>query len=80
MACSLHIDNRSQLKDNLERNKMRNLIRKLFKSEPQFNYILAEYQPGQQVIPPKELPFTEDGYSEHQDKDEMEIDRLYQNN
>lgn len=59
---------------------MKNLIRKMFKLEPKFNYILAEYQPGQQVVPPRELPFTENGYLLDQDKDEMQIDRLYQNN
>ncbi len=52
----------------------------MFKTEPKFNYILAEYQPGQQVVPPRELPFTEPGYHDVQDKDEMQIDRLYQNN
>ena len=59
---------------------MRNFIKKIFKAEPKFNYILAEYQPGQLVVPPKELPFTEDDDSGYQDKDEMQIDRLYQNN
>jgi hypothetical protein len=59
---------------------MKNLIKRMFKTEPKFNYILAEYQPGQQVVPPRELPFTEPGYHEVQDKDEMQIDRLYQNN
>lgn len=59
---------------------MKNLIKRMFKTEPKFNYILAEYQPSQQVVPPRELPFTESGYIETQDKDEMQIDRLYQNN
>lgn len=59
---------------------MKNFIKRIFKAEPKFNYILADYQPGQQVVPPKELPFTDDDYSERQDKDEMQIDRLYQNN
>ena len=59
---------------------MRNLIRKLFKSEPQFNYILAEYQPGQRTGSPKELPFLDHDYREHEVKDEMQIDNLYQKN
>jgi|GEM_PF-2101527 hypothetical protein len=59
---------------------MKNLIKKMFKTEPKFNYILAEYHPGQQVVPPRELPFTEASYLDVQDKDEMQIDRLYQNN
>jgi hypothetical protein len=59
---------------------MRNLIRKLFKSEPQFNYILAEYQPGQRTGASKELPFIDHDYAEQEVKDEMQIDNLYQKN
>ncbi len=58
---------------------MKNLIKRIFKAEPKFNYILAEYQPGQQVVPPKDVPFVDPDYLVHQDKDEMQIDRLYQN-
>jgi hypothetical protein len=59
---------------------MRNLIRKLFKSEPQFNYILAEYQPNQKVMSPKDIPFVDHDDGNREIKDEMQIDRLYQNN
>ena len=52
----------------------------MFKTEPKFNYILAEYQPSQQVVPPRELPFTDSSYNDILDKDEMQIDKLYQNN
>lgn len=59
---------------------MKNLIKRMFKTETKFNYILAEYQPRQQVVPPRELPFTEASYLDEEDKDDMQIDRLYQNN
>jgi hypothetical protein len=59
---------------------MKNLIKRMFKTETKFNYILAEYQPGQQVVPPRELPFTEASYLDEEDKDDMQIDLLYQNN
>jgi hypothetical protein len=58
---------------------MKRLIKKLFKKEPQFNYIVAEYQPAKHIAPPKDLNHAKYDTDEPNDKDEMEIDRIYQN-
>jgi hypothetical protein len=58
---------------------MKNLINKIFKKEPQFNYIIAEYQPNKIQALESSIKITEyevDGQLEH---DEMEIDKIYQN-
>jgi hypothetical protein len=57
---------------------MKNLLEKIFKKQPQFNYIIAEYPPGR-IIPPKgDLILTEYDIDVPDAKDEMEIDKIYQ--
>lgn len=58
---------------------MKELIRKLFKPEPQFSYIIAEYQPAKKSARHKDLLFTELDLGSQYEKDEMHIDGLYQN-
>jgi hypothetical protein len=57
---------------------MKNFIEKLFKKEPQFNYIIAEYQPGRTSSQKKGGEITEYDIDEPDDRDEMEIDKIYQ--
>jgi hypothetical protein len=57
---------------------MKNLFEKLFKKEPQFNYIIAEYQPLKSYEPETVVRSTEHDIDEPVASDEMEIDRIYQ--
>ena len=57
---------------------MKNLFEKLFKKEPQFNYIIAEYQPLTTSSPETVMRTTEHDIAEPVASDEMEIDRIYQ--
>jgi len=57
---------------------MKNLIEKLFKKEPQFNYIIAEYQPLKTTSLETVMRRTEHNIDEPAASDEMEIDRIYQ--
>jgi hypothetical protein len=57
---------------------MKNLFDKIFKKEPQFNYIIAEYQPTKISLPKIELSNSESDVENQVSGDEMEIDRLYQ--
>ena len=57
---------------------MKKLFNKIFKKEPQFNYIIAEYQPMK-----VDTQFTRTSSEEYETKaptntDEMQIDKLYQ--
>ena len=57
---------------------MKNLFDKIFKKEPQFNYIIAEYQPMK-----VDTQYTRVSTAEYETEapangDEMEIDKLYQ--
>jgi hypothetical protein len=56
---------------------MKNLLNKIFKKEPQFNYIIAEYQPTKDAIETR-TNISEYEIDEPAMNDEMEIDRLYQ--
>jgi hypothetical protein len=56
---------------------MKNLFNKIFKKEPQFNYIIAEYQPTKGTIETN-TKISEYDIESSSTNDEMEIDRLYQ--
>jgi hypothetical protein len=57
---------------------MKNLLNKIFKNEPQFNYIIAEYQPMKTGKFETRSKLSEYDIDEPSTSDEMEIDRLYQ--
>jgi hypothetical protein len=59
-------------------NNVKSLIEKLFKKEPQFNYIIAEYQPVRIDSLRTGVNVTEYEIGEPANSDEMEIDNLYQ--
>ncbi len=75
MAQALHIIHRNHFLDETD---MKKLFNKLFKSEPQFNYILAEYQPVKISSLEKKVKVTEYDLDALDDRDEMEIDKIYQ--
>jgi hypothetical protein len=56
---------------------MKNLFNSIFKKEPQFNYIIAEYQPTKGAIEAS-TKISEYDIKNSATNDEMEIDRLYQ--
>ena len=58
--------------------KMKNLFDKFFKKEPQFNYTIAEYLPSKIKAPIRDLGITEFDINEIEERDEMEIDNIYQ--
>jgi hypothetical protein len=58
---------------------MKSLLNKIFKRQPQFNYIIAEYQPAKNISLKKEAMLAEYDIDESEIKDEMAIDRIYQN-
>ncbi len=58
---------------------MKNLLNKIFKKEPQFNYIIAEYQPLKTNALETSIKVSEYGVDEQFEHDEMEIDKIYQN-
>lgn len=62
----------------LDETDMKKLFNKLFKSEPQFNYILAEYQPVKNNSLEKKVKVTDYNLDALDDSDEMEIDKIYQ--
>jgi hypothetical protein len=57
---------------------MKNFLDKIFKKEPQFNYIIAEYQPSRFGLPKDEFSVSEYDIDAPATNDEMDIDRLYQ--
>jgi hypothetical protein len=57
---------------------MKNLFDKIFKKEPQFNYIIAEYQPIKISLPKVDFSNSEYDVEEQISGDEMEIDKIYQ--
>ena len=60
---------------------MKNLIEKLFKrEEPSYNYIVGEYKPSRGNAMSKPAKPSEYDVESPNDKDEMEIDNLYQDN
>jgi hypothetical protein len=58
---------------------MKSLFEKLFRKEPQFNYIIAEYQPLTTSSLDSMMDITAPGNEYATEHDEMEIDRIYQN-
>lgn len=56
---------------------MKNLFDKIFKKEPQFNYIIAEYQPAKGAVEAT-AKISEYDIEGPAMNDEMEIDRIYQ--
>ena len=56
---------------------MKNLFDKIFKKEPQFNYIIAEYLPLN-VDSYKNISIKEYDIDAQENSDEMEIDKIYQ--
>ena len=57
---------------------MKKLWNKLFKIEPQYNYTIADYQPVRINSLETEVKVTEYEVGERLQKDEMEIDNIYQ--
>lgn len=57
---------------------MKNLFDKIFKKEPQFNYIIAEYQPSKSAAFESRTKISEYDIEVPANSDEMEIDNLYQ--
>jgi hypothetical protein len=57
---------------------MKNLFDKIFNKGPQFNYIIAEYQPMKFDLPKVATSSSEYDVDEQSTSDEMEIDRIYQ--
>lgn len=57
---------------------MKNLLDKIFKKEPQFNYIIAEYQPSRASLSKDEFTISEYDIDEALNYDEMDIDKIYQ--
>ena len=57
---------------------MKNLFDKLFKKEPQFNYIIAEYQPLKVDLYKTAASAKQYDIEAPANSDEMEIDKIYQ--
>lgn len=57
---------------------MKSLINKIFKKEPQFNYIIAEYQPLNVNFQTTKAITTDYDIEVPANSDEMEIDKIYQ--
>ena len=57
---------------------MKNLFDKIFKKEPQFNYIIAEYQPLKVDLNKTAASAKEYDIETLANSDEMEIDKIYQ--
>ncbi len=56
---------------------MKNIFEKIFKKEPQLNYIIAEYQPIETSSPGTGVKMTEYDLNEPIEIDEMQIDKIY---
>jgi len=57
---------------------MKRLFKRLFKKEPQLNYIIAEYQPIETNLLKTDAIFTEYNLDEPVKSDQMQIDKIYQ--
>ena len=75
MARALHINSRNQFKSEIN---MKNLFDKIFKKAPQFNYIIAEYQPLKVDLYKTATSAKEYDIEAPANSDEMEIDKIYQ--
>lgn len=58
---------------------MKNLFDRLFKKEPEFSYVIAEYQPLKTNRLRTDVAITEYQLDPALEKDEMDIDKIYQN-
>ena len=58
---------------------MKSLFKRLFKKEPQFSYTIADYQPVRTNRLRTDVTVTEYQLDSTAEKDEMDIDRIYQN-
>jgi hypothetical protein len=58
---------------------MKSLLEKLFKKEPQFSYTIADYQPVSRGRARTGVKATEYQLKLVTEKDEMDIDKIYQN-
>ena len=59
---------------------MKKLFERLFKKEPEFDYIIAEYQPIKVNRSRSEFSLNEIDASRIEDSDDMQIDKIYQRN
>ncbi|MES2502338.1 MAG: hypothetical protein V4545_07005 [Pseudomonadota bacterium] len=59
---------------------MKKLFERLFKKEPEFDYIIAEYQPIKIDKLHTEVSVTEYEFCKLIESDEMQIDKIYQRN
>lgn len=57
---------------------MKSLLEKLFKKEPQVSYVIAEYQPVRMNRLSTDVTVTEYQLDLATEKDEMDIDKIYQ--
>lgn len=57
---------------------MKKLFEKIFKKEPPFNYIIADYQPVRINSLKTDVSVTEYQVDLLPDADEMDIDKIYQ--
>ena len=58
---------------------MKSLFERLFKKEPQFSYTIADYQPVRANRLRTDVTVTEYQLDSATEKDEMDIDKIYQN-
>ena len=58
---------------------MKSLFEKLFKKEPEFSYTIADYQPVRTSKLRTDISITEYQLDSAAEKDEMDIDKIYQN-
>ena len=58
---------------------MKSLFKRLFKKEPQFSYTIADYQPVRTNRLRTDVTVTEYQLDSTAEKDEMDIDKIYQN-
>ena len=58
---------------------MKSLFKRLFKKEPQFSYTIADYLPVRTNRLRTDVTVTEYQLDSATEKDEMDIDKIYQN-
>ena len=59
---------------------MKKLFERLFKKEPEFDYIIAEYQPIKANRMRSEFNLNEFDATKSEESDDMQIDKIYQRN
>ena len=58
---------------------MKNLFERLFKKEPEFSYTIADYQPVRISKSKADVTISEYQLDLATEKDDMDIDKIYQN-